>query len=1029
MKSNETSAPAVVGLCTDQWEKTLLENRAERMIIERISFRLEGDWVDHKKVLKIVQGILGPEALKGISKQPKVYFDKCSAIMYREKDNSLQVSTKGMEEEYFIELHDREAELASKISEMQKTERSLKRKREKEVCKREKEKRSKTATGGNSESDGAHIKSFKLEGCTGFFADPEFAIEMGVMNKGVGIKLDLTSMRSESVRMIFPLKCWVNSEEMPLSPDEVRKYGIENMSDEESDLENEKSETNTALDNDVAVGTSITFNLCRVYSRKNAKSKYEIGTLHIGNRVKYSIEQSGGGWFKVLAPIPGWIQYTELSLPELTKQEQDKLAKHEKAKEMAIDLSTGGAVLNKASMGIESEKGKNDKTVDDLKSSKTQKKETTIGKTTEKNSKKAQKKETASSMDEAQKELSESDEVEEPKESDNDEQCTDDDWDEFEDPDEETLSGNWSCGQKGGCFTLIQKDDGVLDGFLESKKTCAIDGKVDGDEVVFNQIWQKGSLQGIGVVTVVKGTHSDGMRTMDVKFECTNKKGKVITGKNMLFKEPATDISGIWYAQDMKLGFFAFKMSEKGKIAGFADSENSCKISGMMSAHHIRFRQIWQVKPFKKSGFTQKFLITSVEGFVNDSGSKMCLTYTHPKPDGTEVSGNVVLRKKTAYALAGLWVSGDQGGRFIFQENGGQNFIGYLDTDAECRFQEGVIKGFSISFRQVWLSGPHEGAIAQVKGKANEMFTKLELTYSCQKKAGNAIKGKSLLSKLTGTSDSKEIVLNNGCFSGIHSRFPPNVFKQFQGFKMFAHHTGENRFPVYTRTQKILILGEADFSFTLAMMRAFKRSFSTIIGTSYMRKWGHGKPPPSWNSDPKKRQFLNESVRKLEPTLNEIVERGGYCRFGVDARDLEKTLYSKDHAGKWCGKLSKMKFDRVIFPFPRASLNRFDRVDDTDLMRGTFRSAQKMLNPTGELHIIMHTSREGVAQLDRWNIRDLAEEENLVWRAALPFDPKKMPAYNPKDVTGTPWRPYEPRIHVFTPINSEWRPEYRSWRH
>jgi len=124
-----------------------------------------------------------------------------------------------------------------------------------------------------------------------------------------------------------------------------------------------------------------------------------------------------------------------------------------------------------------------------------------------------------------------------------------------------------------------------------------------------------------------------------------------------------------------------------------------------------------------------------------------------------------------------------------------------------------------------------------------------------------------------------------------------------------------------------------------------------------------------------------------------------------------------------------MKFDRVIFPFPRASLNRFDRVDDTDLMRGTFRSAQKMLNPTGELHIIMHTSREGVAQLDRWNIRDLAEEENLVWRAALPFDPKKMPAYNPKDVTGTPWRPYEPRIHVFTPINSEWRPEYRSWRH
>jgi len=323
----------------------------------------------------------------------------------------------------------------------------------------------------------------------------------------------------------------------------------------------------------------------------------------------------------------------------------------------------------------------------------------------------------------------------------------------------------------------------------------------------------------------------------------------------------------------------------------------------------------------------------------------------------------------------------------------------------------------------------HKGAVAEVKGNVNETFTKLEVTYTCTKKGGKTIKGKSLLRKQRGTSESKAMTLNNGCFTGTHSRFPPNVFQQFQGFRIFADHSGENRFPVYTRTQKILILGEADFSFTLAMMRAFKRSYSTIIGTSYMRKWGHGKPPPSWNSDPKKRQFLNESVRKLEPTLNEIVERGGYCRFAVDARALEKTLYDKDHAGKWCGKIPKMKFDRVIFPFPRASLNRFDRVDDTDLMRGTFRSAQKMLNPAGELHVIMHTSREGVAQLDRWNIRDLAEEENLVWRAALPFDPKKMPAYNPKDVTGTPWRPYEPRIHVFTPTNSEWRPEYRSWRY
>jgi len=340
-----------------------------------------------------------------------------------------------------------------------------------------------------------------------------------------------------------------------------------------------------------------------------------------------------------------------------------------------------------------------------------------------------------------------------------------------------------------------------------------------------------------------------------------------------------------------------------------------------------------------------------------------------------------------------------------------------------------VVNGFSISFRQVWLAGSlHHGAVADVKGMVNDGFTKVQLTYSC-KKDGKVINGKSVLTKVIDRAGSKKSVANNECFSGIHSAFPPNVFKQFQGFKLFAHHTGENRFPVYTRTQKILILGEADFSFTLAMMRVFKRSFSMIIGTSYMRKWGYGKPPASFNKNPKKRQFLNESVRKLDPTLDEIIERGGYCRFGVDARNLEATLFNEEHVGKWAGKISKTLFDRVIFPFPRASLSRFDRVDDTDLMRGTFRSAQKLLNPSGELHVIMHTARQGVAQFDRWMIRDLAEEENLVWRAALPFDSKKMSAYNPKDVTGQPWKPFEPRIHVFTPKYSEWRPETRSWRH
>jgi len=1034
MKSNRTGASAESPLTLDQLEKVLLETRAKKKVLETINFALEGDWVDHKKVVRTVKNVIGADAFKILSKQPKTYFDDSPVVMYRERKGVLYLSTMGMDEMYNIELHDREANLIHEISELRRAERSLKRKREEEArcIEEEKRKKSKTDTEEISGPEGAHIKSFTLEDCCAIFSDPEFAIEMGVLNKGIKVKLDLTSMRAESIRMVFPLKCWVNAEEMPLSPDEVRKYGSIDVSDDESDNE-VFEETNIK---NGKTESCITFNICRVYRKKNSKSKYEIGTLHIGNTVNYSIEESGGGWFKVLSPLPGWIQYTELSLPELTIQEREKSAKEREAKEKAIDLTTDTTTSKETSNDLQLQDGEKNQKVNETvngKEAKTAEKkngQSVNGTENGKGDKPGVKESTDNTTEKASEELSKASGVNILTDSDSEEECTDDDWNEFEDPDEENLSGNWSCGTKGGCFTMKQEGGGVLSGYLENKETCSIDGKVEGDKVVFNQKWQKGSVHGVGVVTVVKGTHSDRMRCMTVNFECTNSKGKKITGKNMLYKDPACDVTGIWYAEDDKLGFFVFKMSEKGKITGFTDSETSCKISGRISSHHIRFQQAWQVKPLSKSGLTEEFLMTSVDGVVNDNASKMCLSWTHPKIDGTVVSGDIVLRKKTARALAGLWLSGDQGGRFVFEERGGQKFTGYLDTNETCRLLKGVVKGFSISFRQVWLSGSaHKGAVAEVKGKADDAFTKLQLTYSCKKTNGKIIKGTSVLTKLKCEVNSKKVVIKNECFSGIHSGFPPNVFKQFQGFKMFAQHSGENRFPVYTRTQKMVILGEADFSFTLAMMRAFKRSFSTIIGTSYMRKWGHGKPPPSWNSDPKKRQFLNESLKKLDPTLDEIVERGGFCRFGVDARNLEATLFNKDHTGKWCGKIKKMKFDRIIFPFPRASLSRFDRVDDTDLMRGTFRSSQKLLNSTGELHIIMHTSRQGVAQLDLWKIRDLAEEENLVWRAALPFDPTKMPAYNPKDVTGRPWRPYEPRVHVFTPRYSEWRPEYRSWRH
>merc|ERR1719173_314107 len=98
---------------------------------------------------------------------------------------------------------------------------------------------------------------------------------------------------------------------------------------------------------EIVIESCITYNICRVYRRKKAKSKYEIGTLYAGNTVEYSKNECGGGWFKVLSPLPGWMQYSELTPPDLTTQEIEKLEKQKQAKEKAIDLTAETTTVSK----------------------------------------------------------------------------------------------------------------------------------------------------------------------------------------------------------------------------------------------------------------------------------------------------------------------------------------------------------------------------------------------------------------------------------------------------------------------------------------------------------------------------------------------------------------------------------------------------------------------------------------------------------------------------------------------------------
>ena len=159
---------------------------------------------------------------------------------------------------------------------------------------------------------------------------------------------------------------------------------------------------------------------------------------------------------------------------------------------------------------------------------------------------------------------------------------------------------------------------------------CIIDGKVQ--SIAFTQSVADGRQ------AIAEGTLSNRMRTMDVTYQYLKSKK---TGRNLLHKKPNFDLTGIWNAENGKVGSLELWMSETGRLVGYMDSEK-CKVLGQVSAHSVKFSLFWQVK---------KYRIGSFEGFVNNVGSKLLLTYALPKPDGTEVGGVVVLRKNRVSAV------------------------------------------------------------------------------------------------------------------------------------------------------------------------------------------------------------------------------------------------------------------------------------------------------------------------------------------------------------------------------------------
>ncbi|XP_009391125.2 heavy metal-associated isoprenylated plant protein 41-like [Musa acuminata AAA Group] len=169
----------------------------------------------------------------------------------------------------------------------------------------------------------------------------------------------------------------------------------------------------------------------------------------------------------------------------------------------------------------------------------------------------------------------------------------------------------------------------------------------------------------------------------------------------------------------------------------------------------------------------------------------------------------------------------------------------------------------------------------------------------------------------------------------------------------------------YSSAQQILLVGEGDFSFSLALANAFG-SADNLVATSL----------DSYDD-------LLQKYSKAKSNLKSLREMGATALHGVDATTMK--LHSE---------LTMRRFDRIVFNFPHAGFSGNEGLMPVinlhrRLVMGFFRNACRMLRPDGEVHV-SHKMGGPYAQ---WNLEELASEWSLVLVDCADFRKDEFPGY------------------------------------
>ncbi|XP_040361680.1 uncharacterized protein At4g26485-like [Rosa chinensis] len=202
-------------------------------------------------------------------------------------------------------------------------------------------------------------------------------------------------------------------------------------------------------------------------------------------------------------------------------------------------------------------------------------------------------------------------------------------------------------------------------------------------------------------------------------------------------------------------------------------------------------------------------------------------------------------------------------------------------------------------------------------------------------------------------------------FERLVKRFE-RLFKQLEG----------GRINHYSRSQKILLVGEGDFSFALCLARAFG-SADNMVATSLDSKGS-----------------LMTNYSKAMTNLLELEGRECKIFHKVDARVMRYHPY-----------LLFMRFDRIIYNFPHAGYMNGSSSSERNatqiwfhknLVRRFFISAREMLTTDGEIHVTHKTTYP----FSEWKLVKIAEDVGLYLVGEERFSLFDYPGYENKRGAG-----------------------------